>query len=116
MPRSRHVRSTSSRSCGPTRVTSDTSSPSLAAAAAPYSALPPRRQVPSGYSSRATCPIARRSVGALPAVKDMRDLAVLYQICAAFDAHQALALRLCLAPRAQQILPADDLRPDETPL
>src|SRR6267143_280394 len=113
MPSSAQRATKRSRSCGPARVRSATRSPSLAAAAAAYTAVPPMRQSASpSNSSRAACPIVTRS----NIEKDVHDLAVLDGIGLAFRPHDPLPLRIGFATCFQQLVPLDDLGSDKASL
>src|SRR2546426_226086 len=101
------------RSLGPARVRSATRSPSRAAAAAAYTAVPPMRHSGSpSNSSRAEWPIETRS----NIKQDVHDLAVLDGIGLAFRPHDPLPLRIGFAPGLQQLVPLDDLGADTASL
>src|SRR6266550_7719229 len=113
MPSSAQRVARRSRSLGPARVRRATRSPSRAAAAAAYTAVPPMRHSGSpSNSSRAACPIETRS----NIKEDVHDLAVLYRIRLSLCPHDSPPLRLGLAPRLQQLVPSDDLGANEAPL
>src|SRR2546425_11154404 len=110
IPSSAQPAASRSRSLGPARVRRATRSPSRAAAAAAYTAVPPMRHSGSlSNSSRAACPIATRS----NIKKDVHDLAVLDRMGFPFYPHDPLPLRIGVAPRFQKLVPSDHLRTDE---
>jgi hypothetical protein len=74
-----------------------------------------RRPCPPGYLWERARPIARvRAVCLLHVEPDVRDVAVGHRVVAPLAPDEAHFLRaLHRAPGAQEVLPADDLRPDE---